>query len=162
MKTKTKNPYPGSSPDKVCVHGNKWGGQCQHCDGENKPKPASAHTPGPWLTFGDTITAADKLAPGYTLQICAVGSLNDNVRHERTELEANKKLIAAAPETAAERDRLREVNADLLKTLQRLTEKVERANALQHSGGSVHPDDWAELYQIANESRAALSKAGAK
>jgi len=55
-------------------------------------------------------------------------------------------LIAAAPEMA--------------EALQRLTKKVKRANAIQHSGARVLAEDWAELYQLANEARAALEKAG--
>lgn len=27
--------YPGCDPDRRCVHGNKWGGPCDHCDGHN-------------------------------------------------------------------------------------------------------------------------------
>lgn len=38
----------------------------------------------------------------------------------------------------------------------RLLEKVERANAIQHSGGTVEPEDWAEFYQLTNEARAKL------
>lgn len=48
---------------------------------------------------------------------------------------------------------------DLLAALVRLTEKTERANAIQHSGGAIEPEDWAELYQMSNEARAAIAKA---
>jgi hypothetical protein len=71
----------------------------------------------------------------------------------------NAALIAAAPETAAERDRLRHVNAELLAALTRLTEKTERANAIQHSGGRLLAEDWSELYQLSNDARAAIQKA---
>ncbi len=54
-------------------------------------------TAGPWLTFGPLITADDKLAPGYTLEICHTGSLADNVKHPKEEAEANARLIAASP-----------------------------------------------------------------
>lgn len=40
--------------------------------------------------------------------------------------------------------------------LKRLTEKVERANAIQHSGVPIEPEDWAELYQLTNEAKAVL------
>lgn len=43
--------------------------------------------------------------------------------------------------------------------LQRLTEKVERANALQHSGGKVSSEDWSELYALTNEARKVLGDA---
>lgn len=29
--------YPGCSPDRACVHGNPWGGDCPYCDGYNNP-----------------------------------------------------------------------------------------------------------------------------
>lgn len=41
--------------------------------------------------------------------------------------------------------------------LQRLVEKVERANASQHSGSQFGPEDWAELYQLTNEARGMLA-----
>lgn len=28
--------YPGCDPDRVCVHGQNWGGQCPYCDGHNR------------------------------------------------------------------------------------------------------------------------------
>lgn len=51
-------------------------------------------------------------------------------------------LIAVAPELA--------------NILTRLTEKVERANSIQHGGGKVLAEDWSELYQLTNEARAIL------
>ena len=48
---------------------------------------------------------------------------------------------------------------DLLWALTRLTEKTERANRIQHSGGTVAPEDWSELYTMANEARTAIAKA---
>ena len=43
--------------------------------------------------------------------------------------------------------------ADIMNILTRLTEKVERANSIQHSGGRVLAGDWAELYTLTNEAR---------
>ena len=43
--------------------------------------------------------------------------------------------------------------------LERLTEKVARANSIQHSGGKVTSEDWSELYNLVNESRAILRSA---
>ena len=40
--------------------------------------------------------------------------------------------------------------------LRRLTEKVRRANGIQHSGGEITPEDWAELHQLENEAFAML------
>jgi hypothetical protein len=45
-----------------------------------------------------------------------------------------------------------------LPLLQRLTEKVERANSIQHSGGKIVPEDWAELWDLANESRTLIGR----
>jgi hypothetical protein len=44
----------------------------------------------------------------------------------------------------------------LIRMLTRLTEKVERANTIQHSGVKVLPEDWSELYQLTNEARAII------
>jgi len=41
--------------------------------------------------------------------------------------------------------------------LTRLTEKVKRANSIQHSGGKILAEDWSELYMLANEADAALA-----
>jgi len=60
--------------------------------------------------------------------------------------EANARLIAAAPETAAERDQLREVNADLLAAL-------EAVNSAFISG------DGAEMQGAIRQARAAIEKA---
>jgi hypothetical protein len=48
---------------------------------------------------------------------------------------------------------------DALAVMERLTEKVRRANEIQHSGQRVKAEDWAELYQLANEAHAAMKKA---
>jgi len=40
--------------------------------------------------------------------------------------------------------------------LQRLAEKVRRANGIQHSGGKVDNEDWSELYGLSNEAFALL------
>jgi len=48
---------------------------------------------------------------------------------------------------------------DLLAVLERITEKVARANAIQHIGTDIEPEDWSELYSLTNEARAAIVKA---
>jgi len=46
---------------------------------------------------------------------------------------------------------LKRDHEDLKNTLRRLAEKVKRANETQHSGCSITPEDWGELYQLTNE-----------
>ena len=41
--------------------------------------------------------------------------------------------------------------------LVRLAEKVRRANAIQHSGGIITPEDWSELFALQNEAFAFMS-----
>jgi hypothetical protein len=52
---------------------------------------------------------------------------------------------------------LREENAELRSMLERLTEKVERANRIRHSGGRLIDEDWSELYSLTNEARGTLA-----
>ena len=47
----------------------------------------------------------------------------------------------------------------MYEALKRLAEKTRRANSIQHSGGRLIAEDWAELYQLTNESFTALAKA---
>ena len=75
-----------------------------------KSKGTTGYTPGPWekrmgvdVDTWDIYGNADAPIHGK-LYLCHV---------EKNEADAN--LIAAAPETAAERDRLREVNGELVK-----------------------------------------------
>ena len=75
----------------------------------------SEHTPGPWTHR----TPAD----GSRGRIYA-----DNFHVANTfGNEANARLIAAAPETAAERDRLRALNAELLEALEVALYALRRA-----------------------------------
>jgi hypothetical protein len=75
--------------------------------------------------------------------------------------------------TAAERyntrmhkifERAKELNAKnapihAIQILKRLTEKVERANHIQHSGGHLIAEDWSELYALTNQARSILENA---
>ncbi len=68
-----------------------------------KARPAQGHTPGPW-EYQPNVTNFDGIGPvGSTAWICRI-----------PENDANARLIAAAPETALERDHLREQRDDLL------------------------------------------------
>ncbi|RAI30578.1 hypothetical protein [Rhodoplanes serenus] len=76
------------------------------------------HTEGPWL-------CGEILAFGHhRLVISADGAKIACVYGPSSA--ANASLIAAAPETAAERDRLREVNAELVEALRFYSDEWER------------------------------------
>lgn len=67
----------------------------------------SKHTPGPWFVDAHN----NVLAEGCLVAFPSVAAGLEKQ-------EANARLIAAAPETAAERDRLKEINAELLAAAQ--------------------------------------------
>ena len=58
-------------------------------------------------------------------------------------------MTTSKPETQKEK---------LLRMLKRLTEKVERANNIQHSRTShtIPAEDWSELHQLTAESKALI------
>jgi hypothetical protein len=82
------------------------------------------HTPGQWSY------CEDETSPGYFLvksgntNICIMQQKNSDMGMKtdptRKQCIANARLIAAAPETAAERDRLKAINAELLVALELL------------------------------------------
>lgn len=104
------------------------------------------HTPGPW--------GCTEYANNPTLIEINIG----NVIHPHFAIDpdagvgdedrANALLIAAAPDTAAERDRLRAINADLLAAL----EAVARLN--EGRGSSRN-----NLCDVAGHARAAIARA---
>jgi hypothetical protein len=69
------------------------------------------HTPGPWTTY--TTKTSHVVMAAHRMD----GTTIANVRYKGQVDEANAALIAAAPETAAERDRLRQVNEVMLEAL---------------------------------------------
>lgn len=121
------------------------------------------HTPGPW-------TVAESFTPGY--RKCPAIQANEPKSGEMFELcvifgedddavatpmaQANARLIAAAPETAAERDRLREVNADMLAALKGLRPIIEAAES--NASGNL---EWPRVSARINAARAAIAKAEA-
>lgn len=80
----------------------------------NKP----THTPGPW----DQARSDSRVILGPSLsfhgRIAEVPSF-------KAEDQANARLIAAAPETAAERDLLKKVNAELLAALNLIVDECD-------------------------------------
>jgi len=70
-------------------------------------------------------------------------------------METNAALIASAPDLLAERDRLREVNAELLAALE---EAADLLNAVADSGGNVG-DYGRDCFDALEAARAAIAKA---
>jgi len=113
-------------------------------------------TPGPWVLYDTSAGQSMRVglpykgAPSQTiaLVIRPVGTTDD-------EQVANARLISSAPETAAERDRLLIVNAELLQALQRLIlgDERDRADGLHlYQKGSPRDKTW-------DAARAAIAKA---
>src|SRR3990170_7423446 len=82
------------------------------------------HTPGPWKVLlnydnriDETILGRHTIKGADDYNVARVWEL-DEILDKPGLTEANARLIAAAPETAAERDQLREVNAELLAALE--------------------------------------------
>ena len=122
----------------------------------------TTHTPGPWRAT----KALNQMTDDGTT-VAQVGSTVADARnwwicsdaHSHGNRESDARLIAAAPETAAERDRLRHVNADLLAALAELSYWSDRINSLQHAGMNILASTWSELWDATNKARAALAKA---
>ena len=57
--------------------------------------------------------------------------------------------------------RVRDMAPDMLAMLERLAEKVNRANILQHSRKShtIPTEDWSELYHMTAEAKAIIARA---
>ena len=112
---------------------------------------AAKHTPGPWvLCYDGQIDGPD----GRT--ICrftwdSFKGFNDSPTEK-----ANARLIAAAPETAAERDRLKEINAELLALLKQLHGLVEFAGS---DGRGFTGDNQTEYDTFEPAIRAAIARA---
>jgi hypothetical protein len=84
----------------------------------------------------------------------AANIMHEHAQYNDEESEHNGEGLAAQTcEDAAD------IITELLSALERLTEKVALANAIQHSGTDIEPEDWSELYFLTNEARAAIAKA---
>ncbi len=107
------------------------------------------HTPGPWEKKYDPSTHRIEVnAPDDGRCVCFIHvppATGFDV------CEANARLIAAAPETAAERDRLREINAELLAALSPL---LEGWQAFKDS----HGNQTDAYYKLAKGQHAAWEK----
>ena len=56
----------------------------------------------------------------------------------------------------AEKKKSKYAHINAVQVLRRMTEKVERANHIQHSGGKLMAEDWSELFSLTNEAKAVL------
>ena len=87
------------------------------------------HTPGPWGCdeVRTSCGRAFRIGAGEMLKAgngCCI-IYDDYPGNPDNERKANARLIAAAPETAAERDRLKEINSDLLAALERIEQQLD-------------------------------------
>jgi len=113
---------------------------------------SAKHTPGPWFTTDGIYNEIKALSKrGKTWVIARITAAR--VGHD--EARANANLIAAAPETAAERDRLRKVNDELLEALMEAEAGLEFAGADKEPEGQFVPAPTLALRIV----RAAIAKA---
>lgn len=91
----------------------------------------SAHTPGEWYADGLSILAnyTDDEGNHHHCHVADVTNRNETNRAASPEELANASLIAAAPETAAERDRLVATIATMTTGLQDQQDELERLKA---------------------------------
>ena len=115
-------------------------------------RETAQHTLGKWVFRADDMMIV-RLSP--------TGGLLDNlhiaeIKRQGPETEANARLIAAAPETAAERDRLKAEKAELVEALERLEDYTSRAT------NDLNDQDTGWYYQLiaaTQKARAAIAKA---
>ena len=126
------------------------------------------HTPGPWRIgqLGLTNDGASFILSDHAdMSICTVTCQTPFKRGNgwRTECEtreANARLIAAAPETAAERDRLKALNAELLEVLRLTADQALRCEIPEGYGPEFRGEEWDAGYDAAiSSARAAIAKA---
>ncbi|KKK70272.1 hypothetical protein LCGC14_2925680 [marine sediment metagenome] len=78
----------------------------------------TAHTPGPYYVNGADIMALRPDGSNLPLSLATVyRPIHYGDERDRQAMSANLRLFAAASETAAERDRLKAINAELLAAL---------------------------------------------
>ena len=89
----------------------------------------SKHTPGPW-------THTEFGVSGHTVRGNALVADCYNRLIDTSEMKANVRLIAAAPDTASERDRLKATCSELVEALESVLEVL---------------DGWPERFEFAKE-----------
>jgi hypothetical protein len=111
------------------------------------------HTPGPWIVDGVEVYALDDCE----FHSVADASCNYTCRDE-VEAIANARLIAEAPETAAERDRLKEINVELLEALIWIADISDK----NHDDPTLRAAGARTLRRIGDRADAAIAKATGK
>ena len=122
----------------------------------------TAHTPGPWVAGITWANCIQKVYKNPEDEIACV------LPRAPGEGQANAALIAAAPETAAERDQLRQINSELMRQLQLLIWKMQdmeewlKANAETGQAQSVfiHAEDASAVLEKAQAYNLAQIKKG--
>ena len=106
----------------------------------------TTHTPGPWR-----VTWSGSEPAGHFLLHQAKDGVDASTR------DATARLIAAAPETAAERDTLKAINAELLAALGRIAEGKGAYNRdpLEHASNVIDEGKATALEAIAKAQPAA-------
>ncbi len=109
------------------------------------------HTPGPWVKVGNALYQGDRIDGRSTTGSEKVVSLEEVT-------EANARLLAAAPETAAERDQLREINRELLEALEWIADTSDAWREHELPGGET-AYEWLYGNHFLDIARAAIAKA---
>lgn len=133
------------------------------------------HTPGPWYWWDENSPnprpqnydlAALYGANGVKISGSWYGGAGIFALGKTKEDIANARLIAAAPETAAERDSLQILAGDRLIEIQKLTEintelleALKKANALVKAAFEHHTGVWKAADDVIDISDAAIAKA---
>lgn len=112
------------------------------------------HTPGPWQVNKKVKTTVETCADGQGINIIADCSDVDGIR-SRAEDQANAALIAQAPDLLAERDRLRQVNAELVAALEDASFLLAKIGKFP---GDL-PQFMGSIIRSVQDARAALAKA---
>ncbi len=92
------------------------------------------HTPGPWTTAKYHADTREGIQIWDSVEGYIIADVVDD-QHDNSA--ANAALIAAAPETAAERDRLRQVNEVILKALRDLVGQGDNGNYCDRCDSSL-------------------------
>lgn len=110
----------------------------------------SKHTPGPWKVQPAPFAPGDiqvVLQDDFRIYIPLMATDWDDAKRQL--MRANAKLIAAAPETAAERDTLKAINAELLEALEALLPIV----------GAPRTYTSGDVFEAQDKARAVIAKA---